>query len=77
MGEPNAAVKPFGRPETTLMLAPPVLPAPDPTSKTLPNNPPSPPTCPAYSLKAPLASTASPPTGVAVTVTVAVDSDCT
>jgi hypothetical protein len=76
-GALKAAVNPFGKPEATLMLAPPVPVVPEPDAATIPSNVPRPPVCPAYSLKVPLAVAARPPTGVAVTVSVAVESDCT
>ena len=76
VGEPNCAVNPLGRPETTLMLALPVPLVAEAGQAAFPCNVPGPPVCPTYSLRAPLTATAKPPTGVAVTVSVAVESDC-
>jgi hypothetical protein len=76
-GALKVAVNPFGKPEATPMLAPPVPVVPEPDAATIPSNVPRSPLCFTYSLKVPLAITAKPPTGVAVTVSVAVDSDCT
>jgi hypothetical protein len=76
LGALNVAVTPFGKPEVTLIIAPPVPVAPAAATGTFDNNPPRPPECRAYSLEAPLTLTARPPNGVAVTVSAVVDSDC-